>query len=82
MYDHDPLGRINIPAVRFFSRWASRLVASGLWIAGIGCLVLFAIGEQDTMTARAWVVLPAVALLLTGAAFLVISKSKLMFARS
>lgn len=82
MYDHDPLGRINIPALRFFSRWAPRLVASGLWIAGIGYLVLFAIGEQNTMTAQASVVLPAVALLLAGAAFLVISKSKLMFARS
>lgn len=82
MYDHDPLGRINIPAVRFFSRWASHLVAAGLWIAGVGYLALFAIGEQDTMAAQVWVVLPAVALLLVGAAFLVISKSKLMFARS
>lgn len=82
MYDYDPLGRINVPAVRFFSRWASRLVASGLWVAGVGCLLLFAIGEQDTMASRAWVVLPAVALLLVGAAFLVISKSRLMFARS
>ncbi|HEY9225136.1 hypothetical protein DBV08_18435 [Rhodococcus sp. KBW08] len=81
MQRNDPLGRINSDAVEFFSRWANRMAAAGLLVAGVGWLLLFTMGEQDVMASRAWVVLPAVALLLGGAAFLIVAKSKTTDAR-
>ncbi|MCW2091018.1 hypothetical protein [Rhodococcus sp. KB6] len=82
MQRNDPLGRMSSDAIEFFSRWATRLVATGLWVAAVGWIVLFTTGEQDVMASRAWVVLPAVALLVVGASFLVIAQSKLVRARS
>lgn len=75
------MGRMNLNAFDFFSRWATRLVAAGLWVAGVGWLLLFAIGEHDVMASRAWVVVPAVALILAGGAFLIAAKSKATDAR-
>ncbi|WKN60278.1 hypothetical protein HJ581_0041720 [Rhodococcus opacus] len=77
MYDHDPMGRINIPALRFFMTLARVLVGAALVLIVVGITALFVLDLEGSFTARLAVGGQAVILLLGGAAALALSRSKL-----
>lgn len=77
MYDHDPMGRINIPALRFFMTLARVLVGAALVLIVVGITAVFVLDLEGSFTARLAVGGPAVILLLGGAAALALSRSKL-----
>lgn len=77
MYDHDPMGRINIPALRFFMTSARVLIGAALLLVVGGIAALLVLDLEGSFTARLVVGGPAVILLLGGAAALALSRSKL-----
>ena len=53
MYDHDPMGRINIPALRFFMTSARVLVGAALVLIVVGITALFVLDLEGSFR-RDW----------------------------